>query len=240
MKPLIGITGSGISELPVKTKLYDAFHSVPSLYVECVARAGGIPVILPPIDVDIVGLLAKLDGLLFCGGADLHPAHYEGDDTHEMVQSSDEARDSFELKLMKQAIAMQSLPILGICRGAQVLNVALGGNLHEHLPDHIEDDIHRNESGGWISHDVDVSVASKLHHIMKAETVHTVSGHHQALARIAPALTVVASAADDVVEAVEMDAHPWCIAVQWHPERTAESDATQQNLFNALVEAARG
>lgn len=235
MAPLIGITGSGVSELPVQTTLHEAFHSVPTPYVECVARAGGVPVVLPPEAVDAAALLGKLDGIIFSGGADLHPKHYGGEASHAEVQQADNPRDSFELTLIKQAVAIPSLPILGICRGAQVLNVALGGTLFEHLFDHIDNDIHRPEGGGWTTHDVAVSPGSKLHVAMGVEHVHTVSGHHQALARIAAPLKVVARAEERVVEAVEHVSHPWCIAVQWHPERSAHEDKSQHQLFEALV-----
>ena len=239
MAPLIGITGSGVSELSANSKLHDSFHSVPSNYVDCVVRAGGLPMILPPVKTDTVALLARLDGIIFTGGADMHPEHYEGNTGHHEVQDGDTLRDLFELELMQQALMMNDLPIFGICRGAQVMNVALGGSLHEHLPEHIEEDIHRNDSGGWTRHEVLVNANSLLHKAMGAELVHTDSGHHQALARVATGLRVVASAADDVVEAVEFEAHPWCFAVQWHPERTASFDETQQNLFDNLVHVAR-
>jgi len=239
MAPIIGITGSGVSELPAKTKLHEAFYSVPTPYVESVARAGGIPVILPPMAANPLTLLESLDGIIFSGGADLHPRHYSGDAAHPEVQTPDEARDDFELALMAAVLRAPAMPFLGICRGAQVLNVAMGGSLHEHLRDHLDEDMHRPDGGGWTSHDVRIAPQSHLARHMGALDVHTVSGHHQALAKVADGLDVVARSADGVVEAVEIASHPWRLAVQWHPERSSAEDPTQQRLFDTLVEFAR-
>ena len=239
MAPIIGITGSGVSELPARTELHEAFYSVPTPYVDSVARAGGIPVILPPADIDPDALLAGLDGIIFSGGADLHPRHYDGNPHHQEVQTPDEARDDFELALMAAVLRTPAVPMLGVCRGAQVMNVAMGGTLHEHLRDLLDADMHRPEAGGWTTHDVNITPDSNLARYMDVQTVHTVSGHHQALARVADGLSVVARAADGVVEAVEIGAHPWRLAVQWHPERSAAEDVTQQRLFDALVAFAR-
>ena len=234
-KPLIGITGYGLTELPAKTTLYDAFYSSPALYADCVSRAGGLPVLLPPVDTQANDLLQRLDGIIFSGGGDIDPVHYGGDQNHPSLQRPDKPRDSFEVALIKQAVTIETLPILAICRGVQMLNVALGGTLIEHLPDHIDDDIHRGSDGLWTQHDVSVNSNSKLAHIMQEKIVHTQSGHHQALNKIASGLKVVATSSDDIVEAVEHCTHPWCIGVQWHPETTAQNDISQQRLFEALV-----
>jgi putative glutamine amidotransferase len=116
--------------------------------------------------------------------------------------------------------------------------VALGGTLHEHIPDVQDRDIHRSAEGGWTVQTVGVDADSQLASIMAATEVETYSGHHQAVKDIAEGLTVTATAADGIVEGLELAGHPWFVAVQWHPEITADHDPTQQRLFDALVEAA--
>ena len=238
--PIIGITGYGLSEFPATTSLYDHFFSSPALYAQSIVKAGGIPIVIPPIGEGARDLLQRLDGIIFSGGGDIDPAQYGGNENHSSLQRPDKPRDSFEITLIKQAVAIETLPILGICRGVQMLNVALGGTLIEHLPDHIDEDIHRGSDGLWTKHDVSVNPRSKLARIMQAKIVHTQSGHHQALNKIAPSLKVVATSNDGVVEAVEHCSHPWCIGVQWHPETTALNDVSQQRLFEALVLEAKG
>ena len=237
--PIIGITGYGLSEFPATTSLYDQFFSSPALYAQSIVNAGGIPVVIPPIGEGAHDLLQRLDGIIFSGGGDIDPARYEGNENHSSLQRPDEPRDSFEIALINRAVTIETLPILGICRGVQMLNVALGGTLIEHLPDHTDDDIHRGDDGLWTKHDVSVHHGSKLASIMQAETIHTQSGHHQALNKIASDLKTVATSSDGIVEAVEHCTHPWCIGVQWHPETTALNDVSQQRLFEALVMEAK-
>ncbi len=239
-RPIIGITGCGASEMDIRDVHYDAYLASPADYSTAVLRAGGIPVIIPPIADGVQNLLARLDGIIFSGGADIHPDLYGGNVNNPNLLPHDTLRDQVELALIKHAITMAELPILGVCRGAQLLNVALGGSLVEHLPDHIDKDIHRDGAGLWATHDVQVTAGSKLADVMGADMVHTMSGHHQALKKVASALTVTASSVDGVVEGVELQTHPWCLAVQWHPETTAAGDKTQQRLFDALVKQARG
>jgi len=238
-RPIIGITGYGVSEMQIKDEHYDAYLSSPADYAQAVLRAGGIPVVVPPISKGAQNLLGRLDGVIFSGGADIHPEHCGGNMDHPNLLPHDKLRDQVELELIRHAITLPDLPILGICRGAQLLNVALGGNLLEHLPDHIDDDIHLDNDGHWTTHDVYVAPNSKLAEVMGAELVHTMSGHHQALGKVAKVLTVTASSVDGVVEAVELQTHPWCLAVQWHPEITTAADETQQRLFDALVKQAQ-
>ncbi len=238
-RPIIGITGYGISEMQIKDAHFDAYLLSPADYSNAVLRAGGIPVVIPPISIGAQNLLCRLDGIIFSGGADIHPEHYDGIEDHPNLLPHDKLRDQVELDLIRHAVTLPDLPILGICRGAQLLNVALGGSLLEHLPDHIDDDIHRDNDSLWTTHDVHVVADSKLAKVMGAELVHTMSGHHQALGKVAKVLTVTASSVDEVVEAVELETHPWCLGVQWHPEITADGDETQQRLFDALVKQAQ-
>ncbi len=237
--PIIGITGYGLSEFLATTSLYDQFFSSPALYAQSIVNAGGIPVVIPPVGAGAYDLLQRLDGIIFSGGGDIDPVHYSGNQNHASLQRPDKPRDSFEMALIKQALNIKTLPILAICRGMQMLNVAQGGTLIEHLPDHIGEDIHRGDDGLWTKHDVSVNSGSKLARIMQAETIHTQSGHHQALNKIASGLKVAATSSDGIVEAVEHCIHPWCIGVQWHPETTAYDDVSQQLLFEALVVEAK-
>jgi len=238
-KPIIGITGYDASEMDIKDAHYGAYLSSPVDYSTAVLRAGGVPVIIPPITDGLQNLLGRLDGIIFSGGADIHPNYYSGNVNNPNLLPHDKLRDQVELDLIKHAISLPDLPILGICRGAQLLNVALGGSLLEHLPEHIDEDIHRDGDGLWTTHDVHVTEGSKLADVMGSKMVHTMSGHHQALNKVGVTLTVTASSVDGVIEGVELQTHPWCLGVQWHPEITAKSDKTQQRLFDALVTQAQ-
>lgn len=239
MKPIIGITTSGRNENLVQSPYYDEYFVVPSPYVDAVSKAGGIPLLIPPIPDDIERLLSIVDGIIISGGGDIEPQRYGGNAQHPALTRQDTERDALEIEIIQQIVASKEKPVLCVCRGMQVLNVALGGTLHEHIPDIREQDTHRNEDGFWIVHEVNVKAESKLASAMQAETVHTFSGHHQAIDKIAENLKVVASSPDDIVEALEHTEHPWIIGVQWHPEKSARSDKTQQNLFDKLVELAQ-
>lgn len=234
-RPLIGITAIGPTELPFTTAHTDAFISSPQTYVDCVLKAGGLPILIPPVGAAQDALVARLDGIIFSGGTDIHPQHYGGQHDHPELKTPDEGRDDFDLGLMQVALAHKTLPILAICRGVQVLNVALGGTLLEHLPDHLDDDVHRGDDGLWTEHDIQLDRDSRLAAIIGSHQVHTVSGHHQALGNVADGLVTVARSADGIVEAVELTDHPWCIGVQWHPEESAARDPGQQRIFEALV-----
>jgi putative glutamine amidotransferase len=183
-------------------------------------------------------LLGRLDGLILTGGGDIDPVPYNGR-PHETIYMLDTERDLSELALVQHVITA-GMPTLGICRGAQVLNVALGGTLIEHLPDEVGDEIaHRVPPRGPTRHPVAITPNSRLAEVLAADQISVASWHHQAIRQTAPELTIVARAADGTVEAVEMVSHPWLVAVQWHPELSAADDPTQQRLFDAFVEAAR-
>jgi putative glutamine amidotransferase len=136
-------------------------------------------------------------------------------------------------------VVAAGLPTLNICRGTQVLNVALGGTLIEHLPDEVSGEVtHRADPSGYVHHPVNLDPDSRLAQIMGNNEVSSASWHHQAVRAVAPDLKVVGQAADGTIEALEMPAHPWLVAVQWHPESIAATDLAQQRIFDALVEAA--
>ncbi len=212
-------------------------------YVDAVRRAGGMPLILPQGEPDLDGLFAMLDAVVLSGGGDVDPACYAGDG-HPEVFNVDAERDAFELALVRR-IVRTGRPALCICRGAQVLNVALGGTLLPHLPDAVgESIVHQlpdpEDPGETIPtpHAVQIEPGSSLAAILERETSTPASWHHQAVDRVAPGLRVAARAADGTIEAVEMNEHPWLVGVQWHPEITAAEDDAQQRLFDALVAAA--
>lgn len=228
--PLIGITTYGRDE----TNKF----SLPSGYVDAVRRAGGIPLLLPPGEPHLSVLLEGLDGVILAGGGDIDPTRYHGQH-HETIYMLDPERDASEIELVQRLVKLE-LPLLPICRGTQVLNVALGGTLIEHLPDEVGETIaHRLPVRRPAFHTVAVEPSSKLAQIMGQSEVTPASWHHQAARQVAPGLNVVARAADGTIEALEMVDHPWLIAVQWHPELSAATDPTQQRIFDALVAAAR-
>lgn len=228
--PLIGIT---TYERDERDKLV-----LPAAYSDAVRRAGGIPVLIPPGEPRLAALLARLDGVILSGGVDVDPTHYGGL-PHAKIEKVDAERDATELAVVQHVVA-EGVPTLCICRGAQVLNVALGGTLIEHLPDETSGEVaHSVEPDDPCPHPVTVAAGSRLAAMMGETNVTPTSWHHQALRQPAPALTVVAHAPDGTIEAVEHPDHPWLIGVQWHPEMTAAHDPTQQRLFDELVAVAR-
>jgi len=230
-RPLIGITTYG--------RLQDGRYRLPAEYVDAVRRAGGVPVLLPPGDAQVDELLRRLDGFVLAGGGDVDPVLYGGE-AHPAVARVDPERDAFEIALVRGLVARR-VPTLTICRGCQVLNVALGGTLHEHLPDVVGEELpHRSgDAEPEARHAVAVEPRSHLARVMAATEPRPVSSHHQAPDRVAPPLVVAARAADGTIEALELPGHPWLVAVQWHPEMSAAEDAEQQRIFDELVAAAR-
>lgn len=239
MKPIIGITTYGRNEVPVESTYYEAYFSVPAAYVDAVRRAGGIAVLLPPGETSWRDALTALDGLVVSGGADIEPARYGGNNAHPHLTALSHERDESEFALMQTLVEGLDLPTLCICRGMQLLNVALGGSMHEHIPDVQQEDIHRGADGGWTVQPLTAVGDSKVAKAMQAQHVATYSGHHQAVKSVAPGLCVTATAPDGIVEALEHREHSWLVGVQWHPECSAHEDVTQQRLFEVLVEKAR-
>ncbi len=230
MTPLIGLTTYG-------RDAEDRYH-LRATYIDAVRRAGGMPVLLPPGEPRALELLGRLDGLVLAGGGDIDPAIYGGS-PHETIYMVDADRDRTELALARRAVEAK-LPTLGICRGSQVLNVALGGSLIEHLPDVVgEKVLHRTADRQPTRHGVAIDGASRLARILGTQSLEPASWHHQAVRRLAPGLEVVARAADGVVEAFELPSHPWLVAVQWHPELRAAEDPAEQRLFDAFIQAAQ-
>ncbi len=230
--PLIAITTYGPDEVVDRINL-------PEEYVSCVRAAGGRAVLVPPGEPDVAGLLDVVDGLVLTGGGDIDPSVWGGP-THEKVYMTDAGRDSMEIALARLAVE-RGLPLLAICRGTQVLNVALGGTLHVHVPDVVgEDVLHRTQPPGPVPHPISVDASSRLASLLGAAEIEPMSWHHQAVDRLGSGLRAVARAPDGIIEAVEVidvGGHPWLFGVQWHPELTATADPTQARLFDAFVGA---
>ncbi len=235
-RPLIGVT--------TYERNFEGHFSLPSEFVDCVRRAGGIAVLMPPGESKLDQWFETIDGVLISSGIDVDPSLYEGE-PHETITAINSERDSSESDLIHQAIDAE-MPLLAVCRGVQVLNVALGGDLFQNIPEAFEDPIvHRVTADtprgfGPTPHAVTLDPGSALTTVMGANQMEIMSWHHQAIDEVGDGLVVVAHASDGVIEAVEMPGHPWLLGVQWHPELSAATDPTQQRLFDGLVRAARG
>lgn len=230
MLPLIGITAK--RERPNDGSGLDA---VPRFYTQAVVAAGGIPVVLPVAETDRVPMiLDRIDGLLLSGGGDIDPSQYGGKRLPE-VSHVDPERDEFELALAREA-ANRRMPTLAICRGMQVVNVALGGTLIEDLPTELSGLANHMSEAPDLA--VQLEPGCRLSAVMQSEAVRVNSLHHQAVRDTAASLRVVGRSSDGVIEAVESTDPGWpLLAVQWHPERMVE-DPGARLMFTALVQAA--
>jgi putative glutamine amidotransferase len=209
---------------------------VPLTYVRAIARAGGRPLLLAPTPADLsdpAELLDLLDGVLITGGGDVDPAAY-GERPHAATEAVESDRDAFELLLVRAA-ADRDLPCLGVCRGMQVVNVAYGGALEQHLPDRLDNDIHRGAGANFADHHVEVEPDSLAALAAGATRVGVKSYHHQGVARVGAGLRITARAAGDgTIEAVEDAQRRFMLGVLWHPE---EDEADR--LIAAFVEECR-
>ncbi|CAN5220166.1 gamma-glutamyl-gamma-aminobutyrate hydrolase family protein [soil metagenome] len=231
-KPLIGLT-TYLEQ--AQTGVWDVQASfLPKVYFEAVNKAGGIAILLPPQPVDdeiARDVLAGLDGLIITGGKDVDPARY-GQERHPETDEPRPDRDAWEDALLTAAIETE-LPFLGICRGAQLLNVSLGGTLVQHLPEVVGSTRYSLGGGEFAENEVTVE-GSKLAGIIGHSVVGK-SYHHQAIDRVAEGLVVTARSDDGTIQAVELPTVPFGLAVQWHPEQ----DEDDIRLFAGLVDAAR-
>ncbi len=228
-RPLIGIT-SHLEPARWGDWVREAVVS-PATYARAVHRSGGVPVVLPPVPGNgVVDLVRGLGGLILSAGGDVNPQLY-GRRPDERTGEPDARRDTFEFAMIRAAIEAK-LPFLAICRGMQVLNVALGGTLIQHLPTEVGHNRHAPGPGMTGSHGVRISGDGKLGEIL-GTTAEVSAGHHQAVQRLGSGLVPVAWADDQVVEGIELHGHPFGIGVQWRPE-----DGNDLRLFEALVHAA--
>jgi putative glutamine amidotransferase len=229
-RPIIGITGE-LEAARWGSWIREAVVS-PVSYTRAVERAGGTPVILPPVPASSVPvLIAGLSGLVLAGGRDVDPSLYN-EAPHDKTDIPDHRRDRFELILTRAAIDAD-LPFLAIGRGMHILNVARGGNLTQHLPDRIGNETHKPDPVKMTTHDLQIAAGSKLARVL-GETAQVPAAHRQAVNQIGNGLLTAAWTPDQVVEALEVQGHRWGLGVQWNPE-----DGDDLRLFEALVTAAK-
>lgn len=244
MVPIIGVTATLKEDVDtVAERPLGRYVRADLDYVEGVAAAGGMPVVLPPIGDERTAeaVVHSLDGLLLSGGSDLNPGYYGEEPAPELGPTIPE-RDAFEMPLLELALR-RGLPILGICRGMQLLNVALGGTLYQDLPSQWGRGIlkHRQETPKWQpTHEVEVRGGAYLAEVMDREVIKVNSYHHQGIKDLAGGLVVSARSSDGVAEAVEARdlSERWLVGVQWHAEAMRATDPRQGNLFEAHVSAA--
>ena len=238
-RPLVAVTGVPITAGGVLGWRQGA-TAVPAAYLQALERAGADSAVLMPSAVDekeAARRLSRFDGLVVVGGGDVDPARY-GAEAHPEVAHVNADRDGFEIPMLRAAVA-ENLPVLAICRGIQVLNVALGGTLHQHISDWSHLAAHRSPDGSEEAfHDVRVDPGTRLHKAMQAERASTFSHHHQAIDVLGEGLVAVAWADDGLLEGVEHESG-WVVGIQWHAEATAAGDPLQQKLFNGFVAEAR-
>lgn len=212
-------------------------------YMKAIRDAGGIPVILPleADEEDLRQLLLQADGVLFTGGPDIHPFYF-GEETQRFCGNVSMKRDSMELSLLNLSVEMKK-PILGICRGIQLLNIGLGGDVYQDLPSQFEEDFpiaHTQPFGYDIpSHTVSVTDGTLLSKITQSGSIRVNSMHHQAVRKVAPGLVASGFAPGGLIEAVEMPGYPFFLGVQWHPEYLWEHDDAARRIFGYFVDAAR-
>ena len=228
MRPLIGITSSYNWD--------NHSHTIPNSYVDAVERGGGTPVILPPtFQIDVEQLLEVLDGLVLTGGVDVDPQLY-GESPIPNLGKVDPKRDHFEMEITRKALSIGK-PILAICRGHQVLNVALGGTLYQDVPSQVEGSIKHYAKTPlyYPSHSVEVKEGSRLHGMFGKEELGVNSFHHQAVKDLGEGLVARAWAPDGVIEAMELPGDAFVLGVQWHPERMIDGEMLK--IFQGFVQA---
>ena len=232
MKTKIGIVICGLEE----TKQY-----VSDAYVQAIKSVGGLPIILPLVKSKTViqDYVSLCDGFLFCGGGDITPLLF-GQEPCYGIGKTDISLDLYQIRLMKTILETEK-PILAICRGMQILNVACGGTIYQDLNltdfetiNHMQTSLSRKD----ISHKVSFVSNSKLNKLL-GNFAFTNSFHHQAIDRLGTKLIVSGTTGDDIIEAIEMPSHPFVIGVQWHPESMLESAPSMKQLFHALIRYAK-
>ncbi|MBZ0278411.1 MAG: gamma-glutamyl-gamma-aminobutyrate hydrolase family protein [Anaerolineae bacterium] len=231
MKPRIGISTS--SYIGTTGRVYNGVHTG---NIQAIEAAGGLPVLIPvSVSEETLRLLYdQVDGLLLPGGSDINPQRYNSTPL-PTTQPSDDPRDQAEITLARWATA-EDRPVFGICRGHQLLNVALGGTLIQDIASDIK---HHIMPRDFAAHDVRVDPNSHLAAVMQATQVQVNSLHHQGIEQVAPGLCITAYSPDGIIEAMELPDKRFALSVQWHPEDLYKHDPAAKNLFTAFVEAAR-
>ena len=239
-KPIIGITISEMLEDRSRRKpTWKPFDYLKREYHEAILNSGGIPILLPNAGESAAAdnMIDMIDGLLLTGGGDLHPSYYN-QEPHPGLTETTANRDSLEISIAKLALG-RNLPIMAICRGHQVLNVALGGTLYQDLSCFPHETIQHSDPGqtARVFHDVAITPGSLLHRIVGADHIETNSSHHQVIDKLGAGLAIVAfSSTDNVPEAIEQTQKKFVLGLQWHPEAIFEREHSRK-VFRALVEA---
>jgi putative glutamine amidotransferase len=238
--PVIGITGrTDQSARPPNRPLVATVQT----YVRAVELGGGAPVVIPPHleEAKTRAIFEHLDGLILSGGGDVLPALY-GEEDSGLLWFVDEQRDRAELALARWALS-EKLPLLAICRGHQVLNVAAGGTLVQDIPTQVPSAFTHSTIAdcpmATVAHTVEVAADSRLAALVGAGELGVNSAHHQAVKAVGTGLAITARAPDGIIEGLESPAHPFCLGVQWHPEALVESHPVMRRLFEGLAESAR-
>jgi putative glutamine amidotransferase len=238
--PVIGITGQADQSVrPPNRPLVATVQT----YVQAVELGGGAPVVIPPHleEAQNRAVFEHIDGLILSGGGDVLPALY-GQEDSGLLWFVDEQRDHTELALARWALS-EALPLLAICRGIQVLNVAAGGTLVQDIPTRVPDALTHSTVAGrpmaTVAHTVEVAAGSRLAALLGAGELGVNSAHHQAVKAVGAGLVVTARALDGIIEGLESPTHPFCLGVQWHPEAMVESHPVMGRLFEGLADAAR-
>ena len=244
-RPLIGITSQSLQAVEGIPSTFPPSWVMNRMYLDAIVRAGGAPVLLPlmPEQPDVMRTLyERLEGLLLPGGVDIEPSSF-GEPRHELLRKTDPPRDAVELQLARWALE-DDLPVLGVCRGLQIINVAAGGTLYQDVlaqrfgsqkhdfepPEHTRD---------FLAHPVDLRDGSRLHALVGAPSATVNSMHHQGIQELGQGLTATAHAPDGLIEAIEGNGAGFVLAVQWHPESLEPHDDTSRALFREFVAAAR-
>jgi len=230
MKPRIGITCN------VANKNSDFYAKLHYRNIDVISKAGGLPIILPSTGEECEEYLAILDGIYFSGGIDINPMFF-GEDPICGVESTNIERDRFEIELYKKAVRMD-LPMLGVCRGMQVINVAAGGTIYQDLSAQLPNSICHNQDGSPLSdyfHKILIEENSKLYNIHKNKEIYTNTFHHQAVKDVAPGFKITAKTKDGVIEAIESINNRYILAVQWHPEHMYYAHDEHFEIFKSFI-----
>lgn len=231
MKPIIGIT-SGIKDESLVMTAYDNIHAI--------VQAGGVPMVLPNLADEQLAdrLLEQLDGLLATGGGDIDPTLF-GEEPHPKLGEVSPLRDQFELMIVRKALQANK-PVLGICRGCQILNVAAGGTVYQDIYSQCSQELLQHAQRApraHASHFVDIEEETMFYEIIQMGRIKVNSYHHQAVHRVADGFRVSAAAGDEIIEAIESTRHAFALGVQWHPENMTGRDPYADAIFKAFVDA---
>lgn len=233
MKPVIGL-------IPLIDEKKDSYWMLPG-YMEAIIEAGGTPIMLPLTSdqENLTTLINICDGFIFTGGHDIAPSYYHQEESSYLGEIVPQ-RDEMEFKLLSSLLALDK-PILGICRGIQLLNVALGGTLYQDLPHLCPSDINHRQDAPYDQsiHQVSLITDSPLHQLLKQDTIGVNSCHHQAIKDLGSSLEIMASADDGIIEAIYLPDKRFIWAVQWHPEFSYLVNKDSKKIFKALVQACK-